>query len=173
MMIIRKETHEDIDAIKRVNDSAFNGDNEGKLVNSIRNSDLFIPELSLCAVAHDGEIIGHLLMSIVFIETKGNSIPTLALAPMAVLPNWQNKGIGTKLVSEGLLKARELGFQHVVVLGHPDFYPKFGFEKASSKGILPPFPVPEEVFMVMELQEGSLQGKKGMVKYPPSFDSVT
>jgi putative acetyltransferase len=158
---------------QRVNDLAFKGADEGNLVNFVRRTDLFIPDLSLCAVADNEEVIGHLLLSIAFIDTDEGTTQTLALAPMSVLPGWQNKGIGSQLVTEGLAKAKELGFQHVVVLGHPGFYPKFGFQPAFSKKITPPFPVPDEVFMVMELKKDSLVGIKGVIRYPPSFDAVT
>lgn len=91
---------------------------------------------------------------------------------MAVLPDFQNKGIGSLLVSEGIKKSKELGYQHIAVLGHPNFYPKFGFQISKCYNIESPFPVPDEVFMVMELQEGSLKNGKGKVKYPPAFHHV-
>ncbi|MDR7071424.1 GNAT family N-acetyltransferase [Fictibacillus barbaricus] len=171
MIKIRHEQPSDLGAIQMVNNLAFKGENEGRLVDAIRKSEFFIPELSLVAVKND--IIGHILFSGVSIETETSLIPTLALAPMAVHPEYQNQAIGSLLVKEGLKKAKVLGFEHVVVLGHPSFYPKFGFVSATQKGIESPLPVPEEVFMVYELKSGSLNGLKGKVKYPPAFDAVS
>ncbi|WP_456274451.1 GNAT family N-acetyltransferase [Bacillus sp. AK031] len=172
-MNIREETERDRQAIKNVNDLAFGGTNEGKLVESIRGTEYFFPELSLCAVTETNILVGHLLLSTVFIDGDDETYQTLALAPMSVLPGWQHKGIGSLLVKEGLLRAKRNGFKHVVVLGHPDYYPKFGFQPAAPKGIYPPFPVSDDVFMVIELQEKALVGIKGTVRYPPSFNIVT
>jgi putative acetyltransferase len=172
MIQIRAERSGDEEAIRQINDAAFKGDNESKLVDAIRNSELFVPELSLVAVA-EGKLIGHILLSIVYINSDEGEIPTLALAPMAVVPEQQNKRIGSMLVEEGLKKAKDQGFEHAVVLGHPEFYPRFGFVSASTKGIEAPFPVPDEVFMAIELKEGSLDQIKGKIVYPPAFDKVS
>jgi putative acetyltransferase len=169
---IRAERNGDQEDIRQINDTAFKGDNESRLVDAIRNSELFVPELSLVAVA-DGKLIGHILFSIVYINSDEGEIPTLALAPMAVVPEQQNKRIGSMLVEEGLKRAKDQGFKHAVVLGHPEFYPKFGFVPASTKGIEAPFPVPDEVFMAIELKEGSLDQIKGKIVYPSAFDTVS
>lgn len=171
MVNIRKESINDIEIIGEINNLAFKGEGEAKLIAGIRESENFIPELSLLA-EKDGEIIGHILFSIVYIETLEGEIPTLALAPMAVIPEFQNQGIGSLLVREGLKKCQELGYKHVTVLGHPNFYPKFGFVPSVSKEIHAPFKVPEEVFMVIELEKDSLTKIHGKVKYPPAFDVV-
>ncbi|WNB91189.1 N-acetyltransferase [Bacillus sp. NEB1478] len=172
MIKVRYENEEDITAIRKVNNLAFKGEDEGRLVDAIRKSEFFIPELSLVATMK-GEIIGHILFSGAAIETEAGPVGTLALAPMAVHPEYQNKGIGSLLVSEGLKKAKELDYEHVVVLGHPSFYPKFGFVPSRQKEIESPFPVPDEVFMVYELKSGSLNDIKGKVKYPSAFDTVS
>ncbi|MGD8190745.1 GNAT family N-acetyltransferase [Brevibacillus ginsengisoli] len=171
MFTIRAEQPGDQGAITEVNLLAFQEEKPAKLVEAIRASEFFIPELSLVAVAD--EVIGHILFSIVSIETNQGSVPTLALAPMAIKPGYQNQGIGSALVIEGLRRCKLLGYQHVVVLGHPNFYPKFGFVPSRLKGIEPPLPVPDEVFMVIELQENSWAANQGRVKYPPSFDVVS
>lgn len=172
MVQMRSERNGDQEAIRQINDAAFKGDNESRLVATIRKSELFVPELSLVAET-DGELIGHILFSIVHISSGEDEIPTLALAPMAVVPEHQNKGIGSLLVEEGLKRAKDQGFEHAVVLGHPEFYPKFGFVPASTKGIESPFPVPDEVFMALELKEESLDQIKGKIVYPPAFDTVS
>lgn len=173
MIQIRPEKNEDIPAIREVNFLAFKQENESRLVDAIRESEFFVPELSLVAVKDDEEIVGHILFSIISIETERGSIPTIGLAPMAVKPAYQKQGIGSKLVEEGLKRCEQLGYEHVVVLGHPHFYPKFGFETSNPKGIEAPFPVPDEVFMVLELKQGSLNGIKGKVQYPPAFSTVS
>jgi putative acetyltransferase len=168
---IRPEQNGDLFAIREVNTLAFGREKEANLVEAIRASEFFVPELSLVAVAD--EVIGHILFSIISIETSESLVPTLGLAPMAVKPAYQNQGVGSALVSAGLKTCEELGFEHVVVLGHPHFYPKFGFRPAKTKGIEPPFHVPDEVFMVYEIRSGSLNGLNGKVKYPPAFAVVS
>jgi putative acetyltransferase len=170
---IRAETPDDHAGIREVNILAFgNRENEAKLVEAIRQSSSFIPPLSLVAVKNDGEIIGHILFSSISIETENGEISTLALSPMAVKPPYQRQGVGSKLVIEGLNVCKELGYKHVVVLGHPEFYPRFGFTPAKLFGIQAPFPVRDEVFMILEIEPGSLNGIAGTVKYPPAFDTV-
>ncbi len=93
----------------------------------------------------------------------------LALAPVAILPSYQNQGIGTILIEKGLNESRKQGHQIVTVLGHPEYYPRFGFVMASSKGIEAPFSWSDEAFMILILQEGALNGVKGVVSYPPEF----
>ncbi|WP_261132101.1 GNAT family N-acetyltransferase [Bacillus sp. Marseille-Q3570] len=172
MYKIRAEHETDIPKIKEVNVLAFGQENEARLIEGIRNSDAFIPELSLVAVTEDGDVIGHILFSRISIKTAGGSEPTLALAPMAVKPDWQNKGIGSALVQEGLQRCVEAGFDAVIVLGHSKFYPRFGFVRASTKGIHPPFEVPDEAFMVYEAMPGILDGIEGTVQYPEAFSAV-
>jgi predicted N-acetyltransferase YhbS len=94
---------------------------------------------------------------------------SLALAPMAVLPKYQKQGIGAKLIKEGLKKAKKIGFDSVFVLGHKDYYPRFGFEKASRWNIKCPFKVPDEAFMAIELSVGALKERSGIVEYPKEF----
>ncbi|WP_232274621.1 GNAT family N-acetyltransferase [Paenibacillus sp. 481] len=173
MFNIRPEQHQDIMAIRTVNNLAFKGEGEAKLVEAIRASAFFVPELSLVAVTNEGaEVIGHVMFSTISIETSSGTVPTLGLAPMAVSPDYQQQGIGSALIRAGLKKCEELGYEHVVVLGHPDYYPKFGFVPAHTKGIACPFPVPAEVFMVLETKSGSLSGINGTVQYPPAFNAV-
>ncbi|SFA90966.1 MULTISPECIES: GNAT family N-acetyltransferase [unclassified Bacillus (in: firmicutes)] len=158
--------------VAKVNTLAFGKENEAALVNGIRNSKEFIPELSLVAVDENDQVVGHILFSKIYITSHGEKLESVALAPMAVLPTHQGKGIGSTLVQFGLRRCAELGYEHVIVLGHPNFYPKFGFERASKYGIMPPFPVPDEVFMAIELVPGGLSGFSGTVAYPGAFNNV-
>ncbi|KQL52253.1 hypothetical protein AN964_00985 [Heyndrickxia shackletonii] len=172
--IIRSETPADYEKIRLLHYFAFgNKLNEANLVQAIRKSELFIPELSLVAVK-DGDVIGHILFSKIFIETNEGEIPTIGLAPMSVKPEYQGIGIGSELVKAGLRACGELGYSHIFVLGHPDFYPKFGFVPSqTSFGIECPYNVEDPNFMAIELKEDSLQGIKGKVKYPPTFETVS
>lgn len=133
----------------------------------IRECDAFVPALSIVAV--DEEIVGHIMLSKITIEQDGASVDSLALAPVSVARGRQKKGIGGKLIAAALEKAKELGYGSVVVLGHPGYYPKFGFKKASEWNIKAPFEVPDEVFMAMELRENALEGVEGIVQYSSAF----
>jgi putative acetyltransferase len=172
MFIIRSEQKQDIEAIDEVNRLAFGQEDEGLLIQRIRSSSHFIPDLSLVAI-QEGHIVGHILFSRIEIECQHGNKPALSLAPMAVHPDFQNQGIGKKLVREGLKICRKLGYEVVVVVGHPNYYPRFGFALAREKGLEAPFPVPDDAFMVFELIPGALEGIKGMVKYPSEFDETT
>ena len=166
-MIIRKEKSEDLQRIYEINEQAFKQKTESELIRKIRASKNFIPKLSLVAVKN-GRIVGHILFS--KIKIKGEKeYESLILAPIAVLPELQKQGIGRKLITEGLKKARELGFSSIIVLGHKDYYPKFGFEKASKWKIKCSFDVPDEAFMAIELNSGALKGKSGIIEFPKEF----
>ncbi|AJH72228.1 acetyltransferase family protein [Bacillus cereus ATCC 4342] len=172
MVTIRQERQTDYRKTEEVVQQAFLNEEfsdkkEHALVKRIRECDAFIPELSIVAV--DEEIVGHIMLSKITIEQDGASVDSLALAPVSVARGYQKKGIGGKLIVAALAKAKELGYGSVVVLGHPEYYPKFGFKKASKWNIKAPFEVPEEVFMVMELTENALEGVKGVVQYSSAF----
>jgi len=168
MITIRPETTEDYAAIREVNLLAFGQEDEARLVESLRQSADFIPELSLVAV-EGGEVAGHILFSPVVIQTEKATVPALALAPMSVRPEFQNQGIGSNLVRHGLKQCQRLRHKVVVVVGHPTYYPRFGFSSARAKGLEAPFPVPDEAFLVLELVRGALDGVSGVVKYPSAF----
>jgi putative acetyltransferase len=171
MLSFTCETDHYIASIREVETAAFGRTSEAELVEAIRNSPNFIPELSIVAV-EDGTVLGHILFSPIAIETRGQSVPALALAPLAVTPTHQHQGIGSQLVQIGLSKCRELGHGIVVVLGHPRYYQRFGFQTASTFGIQAPFPVPDEAFMVLELKPGALMDVSGIVQYPASFNEI-
>ncbi|MFK4377456.1 putative N-acetyltransferase YhbS [Bacillus sp. RC218] len=172
MVTIRQEQKNDYRKTEEVVQQAFLNEEfsdkkEHELVKRIRECDAFIPELSIVAV--DKETVGHIMLSKITIEKDGASVDSLALAPVSVSPSYQKKGIGGKLIASALEKAEELGYGSVVVLGHQEYYPKFGFKKASEWNIKAPFEVPEEVFMVMELTENALEGVDGIVQYSSAF----
>jgi putative acetyltransferase len=169
MIHVRPESPDDCDAIANVNRLAFGGEGEARLVEALRASDGFDPELSLVAVG-EGTVVGHVLFSPIVIEAEDRRTPALALAPMAVLPQRQRQGIGSELVRRGLVACRVRGHRLVVVLGHPEYYPRFGFQAARPHGILCPYEAPDEAFMVFALVPGALDGVAGTVKYPPAFD---
>lgn len=168
-MDIRCESLSDYAAIAEVNILAFGQENEAKLVEEIRCSQGYIPELSLVAEI-DGAIVGHILFS--YIDLIGEeSLQVLSLAPMAVIPQFQRRGIGSALVEAGLEKANAIKEALVIVLGHPHFYTRFGFQPSVNYKITSPFPVPEDVFMVKPLQTYH-QKYQGKVVYPPAFLAV-
>jgi putative acetyltransferase len=169
-MIIRTETAADVEAIRAVNDAAFGGDVESRLVAAIRASEHFIPELSLVAEV-DGVVVGHVLLSHVFLRGDPDRM-ILSLAPICVHPDHQNRNIGGKLIAAAFEAARRLGEDIIVLEGHPDYYPRFGFEPAVPAGIDKPNPrVPDEAFMVMFLAE-SARGTKGKLDYPQAFHDL-
>lgn len=171
-MLIRKEEDNDYLAITEVNDHAFGQENEGHLVVNLRMHSDFVPELSLVAEV-DGRIVAHILFFPVRIVDDGREFETLSLAPMAVLPDFQKQDIGSALIKEGLTVAENLGYKSVVVLGHPEYYPRFGFRPASNWDIRAPFDdVEDDAFMAMELVDGALDDVRGVVEYPEEFSEV-
>ena len=170
-VIIRPETEKDYAKIKKVNDLAFGQKNEGLLVEKLRQTENYIPKLSLVAELNN-EIIGHILFYPVTVHSAGSMYSTLSLGPMAVIPGYQRKGVGRQLVFEGLEAAKILGHDSVIVIGHPDYYPRFGFRLANKWDIKSPFEVPVEVFLALELVEGALRGKSGTVEYPKEFEEA-
>jgi putative acetyltransferase len=163
---IRSEAPEDSASVRCVNELAFGQRNEADLVDSLRANAR--PYISLVAVAAE-RVVGHIFFSPVSIESDAGAFAAMGLAPMAVLPEYQNQGIGTRLVREGLKECQDLGHDVVVVLGHPRFYPRFGFTPASLKGLKSEYAVPDEVFMVAELTPGALAGRSGLAKYHGEF----
>ena len=171
-MKIRQETRNDYSDVYNLNKLAFEEDEEARLVDLLRKSSAFIPELSLVAVIEDN-IVGHILFTkIKIIDNKGNENESLALAPMAVSPNYQKSGIGGQLIKKGLDKAREMNFKSVIVLGHEKYYPKFGFEPTTKWGITSPYDIPTNVFMGIELVDDGLKNISGLVKYAKEFGEI-
>lgn len=169
MIEIRSEKPEDIDSIREVNTSAFKQPNEADLVDKLRkNCNNFI---SLVAEVDD-QIVGHILFTPVTIETKNGVIDGMGLAPMAVLPDFQKKGIGARLIEKGIEELKKSNCPFVIVLGHPEYYPKFGFKAASRYGIRSTWEVPDEAFMILKLMDVDLSNYVGVARYRREFDEA-
>jgi putative acetyltransferase len=151
-------------AIRSVNEAAFGRSDEADLVDNLRREGVIL--LSFVAEM-ERRIVGHLLFSQMSIETGNGPVPAAALAPIAVLPDHQRRGIGEKLIRNGLDFLRERGERIVIVLGHPGYYARFGFSSGMARSLESPFP--PEAFMALELRSGALEGIRGKVRYPSSF----
>jgi putative acetyltransferase len=166
-MQIRAETPQDFASVEEINRSAFGGDAEARLVDLLRRQAK--PSISLVA-DDDGNVVGHILFTPV--SLPGGEGLAMGLAPMAVAPSRQRSGIGSALVAAGLERCKELGAVAVVVLGHPEFYPKFGFAPADRFGLRCEYDAPAEAFMAIELRAGGLRGAAGTVKYHAAFSGL-
>jgi putative acetyltransferase len=171
-MIIRKEQPSDHQQIWVLNSVSYASDAEANLVNDLRGSGCEF--LSLVAVI-DQRIVGHILFTPVELLDdlyQINDARIMGLAPMAVAEDFRKQGVGTELIKAGLQFCRDLDYDAVTVLGHPGYYPKFGFVPSNNYNIKSEFDVPEEVFMVHELIEDSLSGLRGTILYHDRFNKV-
>lgn len=167
-VVIRDETTDDFAAIRAVNESAFGTSAEADLIDSLRQ--LANPMISLVAVAQRS-VVGHIMFSpAIIVDHPEKKI--MGLAPMAVAPAHQRRGIGAALIREGLKRVAELGFGAVVVLGHPSYYPRFGFVPADKFDIRCEFDAPPEAFMAIELRPGYLKNTSGVARYHEAFQDV-
>jgi putative acetyltransferase len=166
---IRYQTAEDRGAVWAVNLLAFGRPQEAELVETLqqRNS-------ALCSLVAElgNKVVGHILFSPATIRSSESELTIAALGPMAVLPGFQSQGIGSQLVRAGLNYVRELGYKIVIVLGHPTYYPRFGFKPAQPLGIRWEHNAPSDAFMVAELVSGALDGVRGTAYYQPEFNLV-
>lgn len=167
-MQIRDETEADHSAVRRLLLAAFEADGESRLVTALRST--ATPLVSLVA-EQQGSVIGHILFSPVTLD-DGTSLRLMGLAPMAVLPEHQRRGVGAALVEAGLQRCRELEVGAVVVLGHADYYPKFGFAPSTKFDIKCEYDVPAEVFMLQELRSDYLKDHAGTVRYHEEFNKL-
>ncbi|WP_294956959.1 N-acetyltransferase [uncultured Flavobacterium sp.] len=170
---LRQENKNDFQSVFQLIEKAFEKEEysdhkEQFLVERLRKSDAFIPELSIVAEL-DGKIVGHILFTKLKIKNDLNSFESLALAPVSVLPEFQGKGIGSKLILHGHEIAKDLGYKSVILLGHQDYYPRFGYEICEKYNIKMPFDVPAENCMVIALTEDGLKDVNGEVVYPSVF----
>lgn len=163
--MIRPETPADIPVVFEVNRRAFGQEAEAVLVNALRNGGY--AEVSLVAEVA-GRVVGHILFSRLAITTAAGTVGAVSLAPMAILPDHQRRGVGSELVRAGLEACRAGGHRIAVVLGHPAFYPRFGFAPELAGRLESPFGG-GEAWMAVELVPGALAGVEGRVEYPPPF----
>jgi len=168
MISIREEQPGDHAAIRNLTTFAFGGPCEAQIIDALRSA---CPGLVSLVAVEDGRIVGYILFSQVTIEGTRDTISGMGLGPMAVLQEYQGRGIGTDLVRHGLARLREEGCPFVIVLGHPDYYPRFGFVPASLYGLISQWEgVPDEAFMVMIIDDDSMNGVHGVVRYRDEFD---
>lgn len=170
---IRQEILSDYKDVAKIIEEAFKNEQysdqkEHLLVEKLRKSEVFIPELSLVA-ENNGSLVGHILLTKLKVINESETYYSLALAPVSVHPIFQGKGIGKKLILESHKLARTLGYRSIILLGHQDYYPKFGYQLANSFNIQLPFDVPDENCMAIELIKGSLSKISGLVEYPSEF----
>jgi len=166
-MNIRYESNHDKSRVWHINSQAFPTESEANLVDALRSN-----AKCISLVAEDeNSVVGQILFSPVYIEGH-EQISIMGLAPMAVLPREQNKGIGSLLVQRGLEECKAKDFDAVAVLGHPNYYPRFGFQSSIKFNIESEYEVPDEVFMIQELTPESLSGVKGVIQYHDMFKNV-
>ncbi len=167
-ILIRTEQRADRDAVHALNVAAFGTPAEADLVDALREQAR--PVVSLVAQGQGG-VLGHILFSPVTLSGYPG-LEIMGLAPMAVLPTRQGQGVGSALVRAGLVQCRQQGFGAVVVLGHAGYYPRFGFAPAAAFGMACEYDVPQDAFMVLELEPGYLRGASGTVRYHPTFGNL-
>lgn len=170
-IVVRAETERDAVAVQLVNQAAFGGDQEVRLIRRLRDTDSVAPGLSLVA-EENGRVVGHLVLSKARLEREGgDALEILALGPMSVVPSHSHRGIGSRLVRAAIEEARRQGYPAIVVTGYPDYYRRFGFEPAAGRGLSCNLDAPESAVLVLELREGVLAGG-GRIVYPSPYEEV-
>ncbi len=170
-IIIREEASSDRDAIRSVHEQAFGRAAEANLVDDLRTAKK--SPISLVALVGE-QLVGHILFSPVTIIADCKRLPAVALTPMAVLPEFQRRGIGKQLVTKGVKACKDEGYESVFVLGHANstFYEQFGFAPARTFNIRSEYDIPDDLFMVLELCKKALSGCDGVVQYVPEFSTL-
>ncbi|MDH3329100.1 MAG: N-acetyltransferase [Desulfobulbaceae bacterium] len=168
-MVIRNEKPGDIDKIWHINVEAFGTAVEADLVNTLRDSGS--PYISL-VYEQNSQPVGHIMFTPVELTGDTSGLRLMGLAPMSVIPRYQNSGIGSSLVDTGIELCKAEGYDAIVVLGRPEFYSRFGFVPSVRYGIKSEYDVPPAVFMILELKENGLIGKHGTIKFHDSFAGI-
>jgi putative acetyltransferase len=163
---IREERPGDVAAIRELNRRAFGQDQEGNIVDALRSNGAV--SLSLVAT-QDSRVVGHIMYS----PASVGDVIGAGLGPMAVLPEHHRQGVGSKLVDAGNRKLKEAGCPFIIVLGHATYYPRFGFAPARAHGITCEWEVPDDVFMLLVLDQAKMQRVSGLAKYRPEFSTVS
>ena len=164
---IREERSDDVAAVREVNRRAFGQDQESNIVDALRTNGGAL--LSLVATVN-GQVAGHIMYSPLTVAENVNGV---ALGPMAVVPEYQRQGIGTKLIEAGNRKIKDAGYPFIIVVGHAEYYPRFGFRPAIEYGIKCEWDIPDEVFMLLVLNEAKMQGASGLAKYRHEFSTIS
>jgi putative acetyltransferase len=164
---IREERPDDVAAVRELNRRAFGQDQESNIVDALRANGAAL--LSLVATLND-RVVGHIMYSPVSV---GGNVKGTALGPMAVIPERQRQGIGSKLIEAGNQKLKDAGCPFIIVVGHADYYPRFGFRPASEQGIKCQWDVPDDVFMLLVLDQAKIEGVSGLGKYRDEFSSIS
>jgi putative acetyltransferase len=169
-MIIRLEQQSDISDIRELNEKVFGQPQEANIVDNLRvNCDEI---LSIVAIENE-KVVGHILFIPVTIEDNNDAVKGMGLAPIAVLPEFQRKGIGSRLVNWGIEELRKTAYTFIIVLGHPDYYPRFGFESASRYGIKSQWEgIPDNAFMILWLNKSKMIQIWGKAKYRSEFNEA-
>ena len=169
---IRSEEPADYAAIRTVSEKAFGQQAEAKLVDALREAGDLL--LSLVAVESESDaVVGHIAFSRLKIVADGKQVAGVSLAPMAVLPTHQRQGIGAQLVREGVRQCAERGESIVIVVGHPQYYPRFGFSSQLAETLQPPFEVPAEAWMALSLRPDATDDVAGRVEYAAAFAALS
>ena len=170
LISLREETPADVPAIRRVNELAFGQPQEAGIVDALRVScEEFVSLVAEC----EGEVVGHILFTTATIEMTGGAVRGMGLAPLAVLPSHQRQGIGSALVRHGIGVLRERGCSFIIVVGHAEYYPRFGFERASGYGIRCQWDgVPDDAFMILLLDKCAMEGVTGVARYRDEFNDA-
>ncbi len=167
MIEIREERPDDVAAVRELNRRAFGQDQESNIVDALRANGAAL--LSLVATLND-RVVGHIMYSPVSV---GGNVKGAALGPMAVIPERQRQGIGSKLIEAGNQNLKNADCPFIIVVGHANYYPRFGFRPASEHGIKCEWDVPDDVFMLLVLDQVKMEGVSGLAKYRDEFSSVS
>jgi putative acetyltransferase len=163
---IREERPDDIAAIRYVHTHAFGQTQEADIVDALRANSAVL--LALVAVV-DGRVVGHILYS----PASVDRLTGAALGPVSILPEYQRRGLGSALIESGNRKIQQAGHPFIIVIGHADYYPRFGFRRASTRGISCEWDVPDNAFMVLDLDESRMRNASGVARYRQEFSTVS